>query len=152
MWRLALCWLAVGPTIIQAGPLSKEPGRVVVINKEWLAQHGQAPYVLDQPDTRYVLKTDVRTAGTAFVLVASNVVFDLNQHTIVYGDGKPVTVANSGFEEGNGQSVPGWDLSRAPAAELAPNTKVAVGTALSGGPPRRSVRAELPHTALTSGA
>src|SRR5262245_43972988 len=28
---------------------------------------------------------------------------------------------------------------------------VAVGTALSGGPPRRSVRAELPHTALTSG-
>ena len=29
---------------------------------------------------------------------------------------------------------------------------VAVGTALAGGPPRRSVRAELPHTALTSGA
>src|SRR3954447_1724548 len=28
---------------------------------------------------------------------------------------------------------------------------VAVGTALAGGPPRRSVRAELPHTALTSG-
>ena len=29
---------------------------------------------------------------------------------------------------------------------------VAVGAALSGGPPHRSVRAELPHTALTSGA
>ena len=28
---------------------------------------------------------------------------------------------------------------------------VAVGTALAGGPPHRSVRAELPHTALTSG-
>jgi hypothetical protein len=29
---------------------------------------------------------------------------------------------------------------------------VAVGTALAGGPPHRSVRAALPHTALTSGA
>jgi hypothetical protein len=35
---------------------------------------------------------------------------------------------------------------------LTPAQPVAVGTALAGGPPRRSVRAELPHTALTSGA
>jgi hypothetical protein len=127
MWRIVLCWLAVCPSIAQAGPLSKEAGRVIVINEEWLAQRGQAPYVLDQPDTTYVLTTDVRTAGTAFVIVASNVVFNLNQHRIIYGDGKPVMVSNGGFEEGNGRSVPGWDLSRAPAAELAPNTNYLFG-------------------------
>jgi ribosomal protein L37AE/L43A len=34
---------------------------------------------------------------------------------------------------------------------LAAEGRVAVGTALSGGPPHRSVRAALPHTALTEG-
>src|SRR5262249_52969511 len=83
--------------------------------------------VLDQSDSTYVLTTDVRTSGTAFVINASNVVFDLNRHTIVYGDGPPVVVCNSGFEEGSGQRVPGWDLSQATAAELAANTRFLFG-------------------------
>src|SRR5262249_55062835 len=36
-------------------------------------------------------------------------------------------VGNGGFEEGSGRQVPGWDLSRAPAAELAPNTNYLFG-------------------------
>lgn len=127
MWRFVLCWLAVCPSLVEAATPSKETRRVVVINQEWLAQRGRAPYVLDQPDTTYVLTTDVRTAATAFVIAASNVVFDLNRHTIVYGDGKPVVVANGGFEEGSGRSVPGWNLSQAPKAELASNTSYLFG-------------------------
>jgi hypothetical protein len=127
MCRFVLCWLAVCPCLVEAATPPKEPSRVVAINREWLAHRGPAPYVLDQSDTKYVLTTDVRTVGTAFVVEAANVVFDLNRHTIVYGDGKAVAVANGGFEEGSGRSVPGWDLSRAPAAELAPNTSYLFG-------------------------
>ncbi len=32
---------------------------------------------------------------------------------------------------------------------MSPNITIAVGTAIAGRPPHRSVRAELPHTALT---
>jgi hypothetical protein len=35
--------------------------------------------------------------------------------------------------------------------QLRTEMRVAVGTALTGGPPHRSVREALPHTALTSG-
>ena len=37
-------------------------------------------------------------------------------------------------------------------ADVAAKTRVAVGTALAGGPPHRSQRAGLPHWAPTSGA
>jgi Periplasmic copper-binding protein (NosD) len=130
MWRFAFFCLAFCLFPIEVAARPEGAVREVVINQEWLAQRGQAPYVLDQPDTTYVLKTDVCTDGTAFVVLASNVVFDLNQHTIVYGDGKPVAVANGGFEAGSGRSVPGWDLSRAPAAESAPNTSYLFGRRL----------------------
>src|SRR6266567_4237893 len=97
------------------------PGEVA-IDRDWLKERGSGPYLLGQPGTTYVLKTDVRTEGTAFVVDAANVVLDLNGHKVVYGESAPVTVRNGGFEEGSGRDVPGWDLTGAPAAEIAPNT------------------------------
>src|SRR5262249_45422574 len=75
----------------------------------------------------YVLMTDVHTTGTAFVVGAANVTLDLHGHTATYGDSNPITVVNSGFEQGTGRTVPGWDLSAAPSAALAPNTRLLFG-------------------------
>jgi hypothetical protein len=127
MWRFVRFWLALSPLLIVAAAPLREASRVVVIDQHWLAQRGPAPHVLDQPDTTYMLATDIRTEGTAFVIDASSVVLDLNGHTIVYGDGKPVAVRNGGFEEGDSRCVPGWNLGQAPAAELAPNTSYLFG-------------------------
>src|SRR5262245_14843905 len=101
--------------------------REVSIDREWLAERGQPPYLLGLPGTVYILKTDVRADGTAFVIDAPDVVLDLNGHKVVYGDSAPIVVRNGGFEDGTGRDVPGWDLTEAPAATLAPNTTFLFG-------------------------
>lgn len=100
---------------------------VVLIDPGWLARRGGGPYLLDRAATTYRLTTDVRTAGTAFVVDAADVTLDLNGHTVVYGDAPPLPVRNGGFEDGSGRSVPGWDLDAAPAAALAANTTFLFG-------------------------
>ena len=90
---------------------------VINIDQAWLDAHGQGPYILNQPSTRYVLMTDISASGTAIQITARDITLDLNGHTITYdqiGGGVP----NSGFEEmGSNPEVPfGWDLSRAPGA------------------------------------
>lgn len=92
------------------------------IDSAWLSSQGSAPYVLSQPNTTYVLETDISTPGTAFVVAAPNVAFDLNGHTVTYGNVTPVVVANGGFEQVSGRSVPGWNLNSASSAAIAPNT------------------------------
>src|SRR5262249_26647067 len=94
----------------------------IPIDAAWLAARGSGPYVLDQASATYVLGTDVRTQGTAFVVAAPNVTLDLNGHTVVYGDSTPLGLRNGGVEGGPGEEGPRWDLSGAPAATLAPNT------------------------------
>jgi hypothetical protein len=61
------------------------------------------------------------------VVGAADVTLDLNGHTVLYGDGLPPAVANGGFEQGSGRSVPGWDLRDALCARLAPNTSYLFG-------------------------
>jgi len=99
----------------------------ITIDADWLAARGNGPYILDQANSTYILATDVRTAGTAFVVGAAGIVLDLNGHTITYGDAPPVQVRNGGFEEGQGRTVPGWDLSDARAASLAGNDSLLFG-------------------------
>src|SRR5579859_887267 len=62
---------------------------------------------------------------------------------------------------GEARRAPGGPPRQSPGADAGPgaaqrrrliNERVAVGTALAGGPPRRSQRAELPHWAPTLGA
>ncbi len=98
-----------------------------IIDADWLAARGPGPYLLDGAGFTYVLDTDVRTEGTAFVVVAAGVTLDLNGHTVTYGDSAPLFVANGGFEEGTGRTVPGWDLGAAPAAAIAANTSLLFG-------------------------
>ena len=109
-------------------PIDAADAMYVVVDAAWLAAHGPGPYVLDQAGTTYVLLSDVRTAGTAFVVGAAGVTLDLNGHTVTYGDSSPVPVVNGGFEEGSGTAVPGWDLSGAPSAALAANTRLLFGS------------------------
>lgn len=97
-------------------------GPTMTITPNWLRQHGSGPYVLSQPNTTYVLKTDVTTSGTAFVVLGQNITLNLNGHTVTYGDSTPVALANGGFEQGTGSAIPGWNIAAAPAAALAPNT------------------------------
>ena len=44
------------------------------------------PYVLDKPNTTYVLTKDITAKGTAIEIAAANVTVDLNGHTVVYHD------------------------------------------------------------------
>jgi hypothetical protein len=83
--------------------------------------------LLDKADTTYVLKTDVRSLRTAFIVAAAKVTLDLNGHKVIYGDGEPVKVRNGGFEEGDGTVVPGWNVTGAPQAVLAPNRSLLFG-------------------------
>ena len=43
------------------------------------------PYVLDQPDTYYILTEDVSADGNAFQIAADGVTLDLDGHTVVFG-------------------------------------------------------------------
>src|SRR5262249_46160806 len=88
---------------------------------------GAGPYVLDLANTTYILATDIRTPGTAFVATAANIELDLNGHTVTYGDSPPVSVYNGDFEQGSGNVVPGWDVTGAPTATLVPNTSFLFG-------------------------
>lgn len=105
-------------TIVVSEPSSSS---TVDITSSWLEQQGSAPYVLDQPNTTYVLETNVTTTGTAFVVLAPNITFNLNGYTVTYGNSSPIAVPNGGFESGSGTNVPDWNITGAPSASLASN-------------------------------
>ncbi|HUU28304.1 MAG TPA: hypothetical protein VM123_10870 [archaeon] len=44
------------------------------------------PYVLDRPNTRYILAVDILCDGTAFEISADNVTLDLDGHLVIFGD------------------------------------------------------------------
>ena len=80
--------------------LDSDAAPAVFVDAAWLAARGAGPYVLDQAGATYVLQTDVRTPGTAFVAGAAAVVLDLNGYAVTYGDSAPLGLANGGFEQG----------------------------------------------------
>ncbi len=87
------------------------------IDQAWLNARGPGPYYLDQANTRYILQTDVSTPGTAFAIIANDVTFDLNGHTITYNNSAPIVVPNGSFEQGTDTAATGWDFSNAPNAQ-----------------------------------
>jgi hypothetical protein len=89
---------------------------VMNIDQAWLDERGDGPYYLDQAGKAYVLQTDVMADGTAFAIIASNVTFDLNGHTITYDNSAPITIFNASFESGTGTTAAGWNFSGAPSA------------------------------------
>lgn len=89
---------------------------MINIDQSWLNARGSGPYYLDQSGKTYQLQTDVVTKGSAFAIVASNVIFDLNGHTITYDNATPIVVPNGSFELGSGTSATGWNASAAPNA------------------------------------
>jgi uncharacterized repeat protein (TIGR01451 family) len=66
------------------------------------------PGVLDQAGATYLLMADVVAQGTAFTIGANDVTFDLNGHTVTYGEGGGVTIPNAGFEAGSGSAPSDW--------------------------------------------
>ena len=90
---------------------------VINIDQSWLNAQGAGPYYLDQQGKTYVLRTDVTTDGTAFAIIARDITFDLNGHTITYGNAPPIDIVNHSFENGTGTSANGWDFSNAPNAQ-----------------------------------
>jgi hypothetical protein len=93
---------------------------VLHIDSAWVQRNAGDPIVLDQANTQYILDTDVDVRGTGFVVAAPNVTLNLNGHQVIYGDSTPLQVNNGGFESGDGNGVPGWDLSAAPGATRVP--------------------------------
>ncbi|MFA5855825.1 MAG: hypothetical protein WC867_00570 [Candidatus Pacearchaeota archaeon] len=82
------------------------------ITQEWLNSKGKSPYYLDTAGAKYILETDVVTNGTAFVIIANNIDFNLNSHTIIYNNQEPPYIENNDFQNGNS----GWDLTNTPNA------------------------------------
>ena len=81
-----------GGTAVQNMSVAVTAANVTYIDQAWLNAHGDGPYYLDQQGKTYVLQTDVTTDGTAFAIVASDVTFDLNGHTITYDNAAPITI------------------------------------------------------------
>ena len=90
---------------------------IINIDQAWLDERGDGPYYLDQAGKTYVLQTDVTTDGTAFAIIADDIVFDLNGHTIRYNNAAPINIPNGSFENGSGTSAQGWNFAGAPNAE-----------------------------------
>jgi len=87
---------------------------------------------LDKVNTTYVLQNDVSSSGTCFAVIASNVVLDLNGHTVTYDNGAPIAVANGDFESATGTSPSGWNLSSAPNAQRAAGSYIQPVSVYSG--------------------
>lgn len=51
---------------------------------------GSPPYVLDQPNTTYIVTGDISADTRAFTIAAAGVILDLNGHTITYDQGEPI--------------------------------------------------------------
>jgi len=99
----------------QAGCLAAT-GNVISMDAAWFSAQGQGPYFLSQANATYQLKVpELHTKGTAVVLIASGITFDLCGNTIVYDDATPIQIPNNSFE-----SATGWNFSGAPAAARQP--------------------------------
>ncbi|WP_165250234.1 PKD domain-containing protein [Paludisphaera soli] len=115
-------------TMLATTTLAISLATVIPIDAAWLSRQGAGPYILNQAGAVYSLMTDVTTSGTAFVVLNKDVTLDLNGHTVTYGNSQPIVVANGGFEQGSGASVPGWNLSQAPRAAVAANSNYLFGS------------------------
>ena len=92
---------------------------VIPITAAWLQQQGSAPYYLTQANATYELETNVTTSGTAFIVLANDITFNLNGYTVTYNNSAPMVVPNGGFETGTpGQAPPDWNVSQAPGATI----------------------------------
>jgi len=72
----------------------------------------------------YLLNQSVVSNGTCFFLEASNIVIDLNEFTMTFGDSVPIIVPNSGFESGTDN----WDFTNAPNVEVTSTFPEATGS------------------------
>ena len=76
-----------------------------------------SPGFYGQAGATYVLTKDVHSERSG-VFLGKDVTLDLNGYTLTFADGNYGSFSNPGFEEGTS----GWDLSKAPGAEVV-NTK-----------------------------
>jgi len=76
-----------------------------------------APGFYGKSGATYLLTQDIRSDRSG-IFLGNDVTLDLNGYTLTFADGKYGGLSNPGFEEG----TTGWDLSKAPGAEVV-NTK-----------------------------
>jgi hypothetical protein len=97
---------------------------VALSNVVYLDDTITTPYMLSQADTTYILTSDITADGTAFKVKASDIILDLNGHTITYDD-SPAGLPNYDFEfAGASDDIPAdWDLSGAPTAKRSPTSE-----------------------------
>lgn len=79
------------------------------------------PGVYAEPGTTYMLVNDISSAMSP-IFLGKDVTLDLNGYTIRYADAPYEHIPNAGFEEGD----KGWDLSKAPGAEVVSTEEVHV--------------------------
>lgn len=106
------CVINDGTDDSAAAVLSINTSSAILIDAAWLSANGPAPYYLRTPAKTYRLETDVTVDGTAFVILDSDIILDLNGHTVTYGNSTPITVQNGGFESGSSPTdIPSWSFN-----------------------------------------
>lgn len=68
------------------------------------------PYSATTDNTTYNITEDITCDKTCFVLSCDNAVFELNGHTITFGNANAVTVLNSDFENWTGSVPNNWEV------------------------------------------
>lgn len=98
------------------------PLHTVTIDAAWLAANGP-PWPLLADDTLYDIDEaavpTITTLGSAFVSCGNRQVLKALGCTITYANRPAITITNGNFASGSGTTVPGWDITGAPAAVIA---------------------------------
>lgn len=98
------------------------PLHTVPIDAAWLAANGP-PWPLVGDDTLWDIDEaavpTISTLGSAFVFCGNRQTLKATGCTVTYANRPAITITNWNFASGSGTSVPGWDITGAPAAVIA---------------------------------
>lgn len=116
--------LLLGTGILLLSPSTSLFAQYSPVKSRELSSHEvpiTGPGFYAEPGTTYVLTQNIRSERSG-IFLGKDIILDLNGFTLTFADGDYQNLGNPGFEEG----VRGWDLSKAPGAEVVNTREVHV--------------------------
>lgn len=96
---------------------------ITEVTAGWVASNGgsDGPWQLAGPNKYFWLTTDLAALHTALIPVGNNVTVNLNGYTVGYDNAPAIDVVNGDFSDGAENTIPGWDVTNAPDAQVVNN-------------------------------